>query len=250
MDTKESNHTFELVSGVSSSKAEDKKSRSLLELVQVGKSYPDTAGPNEILKNINLKVAPGEVLALLGASGSGKSTLLNLIGLIDTLDTGEMFLAGQNCSALTEDERSLMRKQHIGFIFQFHHLLADFTALENITLPALIAGVAPNEATSRGRELLLKVGLESKGTRYPNELSGGERQRCAVARSLINKPSLILADEPTGNLDTKLSIEVCELIMQLAQDCGSSAIIATHNPMLAAMIKNSLQVVDGVLLNS
>lgn len=220
-----------------------------LQLINVSKSHPQGHTTNHILTNINLTVARGEVIALLGRSGSGKSTLLNIVGLLDFFQEGTLLLNGANCTNLTSLQKSEVRKNNIGFVFQFHHLLADFTALENVTIPALILNQNSKTATKKATDLLEQVGLADKLNCYPSELSGGERQRVAIARALVNNPTILLADEPTGNLDSELSMEITNLILNLVKNYNSSAIIATHDLTIANKIGKQVTLMDGKLNN-
>lgn len=223
---------------------------SILKLENCSKLYREGSVDNTILKNVNFTLNKGEVVALLGTSGSGKSTMLNIMGLLDKLTSGSLFIKGKDCSNLNEKEKSEIRKNKLGFVFQFHHLLQDFTALENVILPSLIKAKKNVNVKKRGIQLLKDVGLESKAYKYPSELSGGERQRVAIARALINNPVLILADEPTGNLDSELSLEVCNLITNLVKKNNSAAIIATHDLTIANKIGNRVFLKDGRIVNS
>jgi lipoprotein-releasing system ATP-binding protein len=187
-----------------------------------------------ILKGINLQVEEGKSAAVSGRSGSGKSTLLNILGGLDCADEGKVFICGDEITSLSEKELTQYRSKRMGFIFQFHYLLKDFTALENIMLPAYIAGVKKKTALQRAKELLADVKLEDRGGHYPSQLSGGERQRVAVARSMVNDPALILADEPTGNLDPQNSELVSQLLYDSAQKRGKTLIVVTHDKKAAA----------------
>lgn len=223
----------------------------VLKLENIYKYYSEKGEADQsILKNISLELQQGTVTALVGASGSGKSTLLNIAGLLDVPSSGSVQIAGLETNNLTDFKKSIVRRNNIGFIFQFHHLLADFTLLENVIMPALINQVSAEEAQNTAAELLKDVGLVGKENRYPNELSGGERQRCAVARALINRPRLLLADEPTGNLDSMLSYAVADLIIELVERYNSSAIVVTHDMNIASKFKQQIHIKDGSLLTN
>ncbi|MGH7576631.1 MAG: ABC transporter ATP-binding protein [Longimicrobiales bacterium] len=200
-----------------------------------------------VLEGVEIGVARGEIVAIVGASGAGKSTLLHLLGCLDRPTAGDVILDGQPVAHLTERELASIRNRRIGFVFQFHHLLRDFTALENVMMPLLIAGTARSEAAERARDLLGRVGLSGRVTHKPNELSGGEQQRVAVARALVNQPAAILADEPSGNLDTHTSEELHDLFFRLRDEHGSALVLATHNRELADRADRVLLVKDAQL---
>jgi len=201
----------------------------------------------KVLKGINLFIEHGEIISVVGASGAGKSTLLHIIGTIDTPDQGSVAINNINISGLSDKRLSVFRNQEIGFVFQFHHLLPEFTALENICIPAFIAGKSKKEAEKEAERLLDIMGLSERSSHKPSELSGGEQQRIAVARALVNKPSVILADEPSGNLDSKSPIELHELFFQLRDMYKQTFIIVTHNKELANMADRKLEIVDGII---
>jgi len=201
----------------------------------------------EVLRGANLTVMAGEIVALLGPSGTGKSTLLQAVGLLEGGFGGKIEIAGVDASSLPSSERTALRRNHIGFVYQFHHLLPDFNAEENVILPQLVAGVARPRATERSRELLGALGLEHRLTHRPSQLSGGEQQRVAVARALANKPQLVLADEPTGNLDEVTSDKVLAQFLELVRGQGSAALVATHNERLAQRTDRVVRIHDGVL---
>ena len=202
----------------------------------------------DVLKGVDLAIAPGEIVALLGPSGSGKSTLLQAVGLLEGGFGGGIAIAGQDAAALSGDERTTLRRDHLGFVYQFHHLLPDFTALENVVLPQLIAGKPREEAEARGRELLTALGLGARLEHRPSQLSGGEQQRVAVARALANHPHLVLADEPTGNLDEATADKVLGELLRLVRGEGSASLIATHNERLALQMDRVVRLSDGVLV--
>ena len=212
----------------------------------ITKSFDDL----KILKGIDLEIREGEVIAIVGPSGAGKTTLLQILGTLDTPDQGELSIGGINPLNLSQKKLSAFRNQSIGFIFQFHQLLPEFTALENVILPALIKGVNMNDAKKEGMRLLASLGLENRATHKPSELSGGEQQRVAVSRSLINKPKVIFADEPSGNLDKNTSIELHELFFKLRNEFNQTFVIVTHNQTLADMTDRKLEMIDGLIVNS
>ena len=201
-----------------------------------------------MFKGLSLHVAEGEIVALVGQSGSGKSTLLHMAGLLDTPSAGQVIAAGQDAITMKEGERTLMRSRDIGFIYQFHHLLPEFTAQENVAMARVIAGEKPAEAGRKASILLKSLGLGQRLDHRPAELSGGEQQRVAIARALVNEPTLILADEPTGNLDPGTSAEVFELLMDQVRQRHIGALVATHNHDLAAKMDRTLELKDGRLV--
>lgn len=220
----------------------------LLELRGVSKGY-NHGRPNEIhvLNGVDLTVQKGEVVALVAPSGAGKSTLLHIAGLLDTPDAGDVKIAGNSVGQLSDRRRTSIRRQDVGFIYQFHHLLPEFTAAENIALPQLANGATLREATARAGDLLRQVGLDQRRSHRPAALSGGEQQRVAFCRALANEPRLLLADEPTGNLDPGTSELVFDVLMTLVRASGLSAVIATHNLELAARMDRQLRLNGGVL---
>jgi lipoprotein-releasing system ATP-binding protein len=199
----------------------------------------------EVLRGATLAVAPGEVVALVGPSGAGKSTLLHVAGLLERPDGGEVRLAGETCGGLPDDRRTELRRRYLGFVYQFHHLLPEFSALENVILPQMVNGTSRREAGKRARDLLTAVGLAERLDHRPARLSGGEQQRVAIARALANAPRLVLADEPTGNLDPHTAGQVFDLLLGTARQLGVGALIATHNPELAQRMDRRLTLVDG-----
>jgi lipoprotein-releasing system ATP-binding protein len=203
--------------------------------------------PIEVLKGVSLALGKGEAVAITGASGAGKSTLLHLLGALDRPTAGAVLVGGRDVSWLEEDELAEVRNRHIGFVFQFHHLLREFTALENVMMPALLAGLGLDEAARRARALLREVGLEHRETHKPRQLSGGEQQRVAVARGLVNQPLVLLADEPSGNLDTQTGERLHDLVFGLRANRDLSLILVTHNADLAGRADRMLRLQDGRL---
>jgi lipoprotein-releasing system ATP-binding protein len=217
----------------------------ILRLNGISKSYPQGKHLLHVLKDVNLEVKAGEVVSLLGSSGSGKSTLLQIIGLVDSATGGNIYLDNQRCNHLSEDELTKIRRDKIGYIYQFHHLLPEFSALENVMLPLLIAGKSKKEAEIQSKELLEKLGLGERLNNLPSELSGGEQQRVAIARALANKPLLLLADEPTGNLDHHNGMMILNLLLKEAKERKLTVIMVTHNLELANLTDRILALTDG-----
>ncbi|AMM53042.1 lipoprotein ABC transporter ATP-binding protein [Rufibacter sp. DG15C] len=216
----------------------------MLEARGLFKSY----GKLPVLKGIDLTIGDAEVVSIVGASGAGKSTLLHLLGTLDSPDAGEVYLQGQKISGMSNKEVARFRNQNIGFIFQFHNLLPEFTALENVCLPGFLANRPEKEVEQRAKELLEMLNLGERLDHKPSEMSGGEQQRTAVARALINSPKLIFADEPSGNLDSKNADELHHIFFKLREELGQTFVIVTHNPVLADMADRKLTMKDGYLL--
>lgn len=219
----------------------------VIECRQLWRVYTQGPAQIEVLKGIDLTVARGERVAIVGASGTGKSTLLHLLGGLDQPSQGEVWVNGVNLAAANEVARAKLRNQSLGFIYQFHHLLREFSALENAAMPLLIAGVDKEEAYPRAAELLSRVGLGQRLHHRPGELSGGERQRAAVARALINRPACVLGDEPTGNLDEANAGQVYDVMLELNQELGTSLVLVTHDPQLAKKLDRRLVITGGQL---
>jgi len=224
-------------------------SEPLLAVVDLCKSYGAGESRVDVLKGISIELGKGETVALLGASGAGKSTLMHILGALDRPTSGSVRYAGEDIFAKSESQLASFRNRSIGFVFQFHHLLPEFTALENVMMPAMINGTAKNEAVAAARSILREVGLEHRVTHKPGELSGGEQQRVAVARALVLQPQLLLADEPTGNLDMKTSESIHDLFEELHNSRGLSIIVVTHNERLAARTMRQIRLLDGKVLS-
>lgn len=202
----------------------------------------------EALRGVNMEVSEGEIVAIVGASGAGKSTLLQILGTLMPADSGRVEIAGTSVADLSEKALAAFRNRHIGFVFQFHHLLPEFSALENVMMPALIGGTSRKESESRARELLEMVGMQHRLTHKPVELSGGEQQRVAIARALINRPSVMLADEPTGNLDTSNRDEIIKMFMQVRDTLHQTIVMVTHDESLASVVDRKIVMSDGRIL--
>lgn len=213
----------------------------MIEIKGVTKSF----GSLQVLKGIDLRIEKGEIVSIVGPSGAGKTTLLQILGTLDKPDSGSVVVDGIETSTLSTNKLSEFRNTHLGFVFQFHQLLPEFTAIENIMIPAYIAGMKPKEARNRAEELLAFMGLSDRATHKPNELSGGEKQRVAVARALMNNPSVILADEPSGSLDSKNKEELHKLFFELRDKFGQTFVIVTHDETLATLTDRTIHLKDG-----
>ncbi|BBV04282.1 lipoprotein releasing system, ATP-binding protein [Providencia rettgeri DSM 1131] len=219
----------------------------LLVCEKLSKTYQEGTLSTQVLKNVSFSMGRGEMMAIVGSSGSGKSTLLHLLGGLDTPSEGNVIFRGQHINQLTSDERAAIRNKDLGFIYQFHHLLPDFTALENVAMPLLIGGIAKETAFAKATEMLEAVGLVHRAGHRPSELSGGERQRVAIARALVNEPALVLADEPTGNLDLRNADAIFELLGELNRTQRTAFLVVTHDMTLARRLSRQLEMRDGHL---
>ena len=222
-------------------------SETVIKLTELTRSFEQGGVRIDVLRGVNLSVNAGEIVALLGPSGSGKSTLLQAVGLLEGGFGGTIEIAGTDATTLSSDARTALRRDRIGFVYQFHHLLPDFNAQENVVLPQLVAGSSQGDADERAVELLNALGLGERLDHRPSQLSGGEQQRVAVARALANKPALVLADEPTGNLDEATADKVLAQFLELVRTQGSAALIATHNERLAARVDRVVRLHEGIL---
>lgn len=227
---------------------DDRPGEAVLRLVDLRRTYHQGARAIEVLAGASAAIYPGEAVALVGPSGAGKSTLLHTAGLLETPDTGDVIISGRHCARMSDAERTRVRRAEMGFIYQFHQLLPEFSALENVMMPQLIRGSSPRVAGARARDLLTSLGLADRLDHRPAELSGGEQQRTAIARALANAPRLILADEPTGNLDPKTAEVVFQELIALIREQRVAALIATHNMELAARMDRVLRMDGGLLV--
>lgn len=216
----------------------------MLSAKNITKSYGDL----QVLKGIDMSIQKGEIVSIVGASGAGKSTLLHILGTLDRPDQGSLFLENQDLIHLRNSDLSKLRNQKIGFIFQFHNLLPEFTAFENICIPGYIGNLNEKEVRNRAKELMLLLGIDQRGDHKPSELSGGEQQRSAVARALVNSPSIVFADEPSGNLDSKNAEELHKLFFKLRDELGQTFVIVTHNRELAELADRKIEMLDGKLV--
>jgi lipoprotein-releasing system ATP-binding protein len=219
----------------------------VVRLARLTRSFEQGGVRIDVLRGVDLTIGSGEIVALLGPSGTGKSTMLQAVGLLEGGFGGRIEIAGVDATELPSSDRTALRRNHLGFVYQFHHLLPDFTAEENVILPQLVAGTARDQAELRARELLSALGLEQRLDHRPSQLSGGEQQRVAVARALANRPQLVLADEPTGNLDEVTADKVLAQFLELVRGQGSAALVATHNERLAARMDRVVRLHEGVL---
>jgi lipoprotein-releasing system ATP-binding protein len=221
----------------------------LLQCHNVCKTYQEGELRTQVLKGVSFGIQAGELVSIIGTSGSGKSTLLHILGALDEATEGSVSFLGQDLSSLRSNKQANIRNQHLGFVYQFHHLLADFTALENVAMPLLIGGQKASRAKQAAQALLEKVGLGHRLSHRPSELSGGERQRVAIARALVNQPDLVLADEPTGNLDHKTALAIYDLMRQMNQEFGTAFLVVTHDSELAEKMDRQMHMQDGLLIN-
>ncbi|MGF1908360.1 lipoprotein-releasing ABC transporter ATP-binding protein LolD [Vibrio kasasachensis] len=221
----------------------------LLQCRDVTKIYHEGALETQVLKGVSFDLKRGELVAIIGTSGSGKSTLLHVLGALDDTSAGQVTFLGQELSKLSSNKQAKLRNRHLGFVYQFHHLLADFSALENVAMPLLIGGMKVAEAKQKAQALLEKVGLSHRVEHRPSELSGGERQRVAIARALVNSPDLVLADEPTGNLDHKTALAIYDLMRELNRESGTAFLVVTHDGELAGKMDRKLHMQDGLLVD-
>ncbi|MCK0099409.1 ABC transporter ATP-binding protein [Qipengyuania sp. S6317L1] len=222
-------------------------SKPIVQLRDLKRSFEQGGTRIDVLRGVNLDIMPGEIVALLGPSGSGKSTMLQAVGLLEGGFEGSINIAGEQAEKMASDQRTRLRREHLGFVYQFHHLLPDFNATENVVMPQMVGGIAEAEAKARAESLLTSLGLSHRLTHRPSQLSGGEQQRVAVARALANRPTLVLADEPTGNLDEATSDTVLGQFLELVRGEGSAALVATHNERLALRMDRVVRLHEGVL---
>ncbi|MDD1825340.1 lipoprotein-releasing ABC transporter ATP-binding protein LolD [Photobacterium sp. ZSDE20] len=220
-----------------------------LQCRDIRKTYREGSLDTEVLKGVSFEIEKGELVSIIGTSGSGKSTLLHILGALDDASAGSVSFLGQDLASLSSNKQAKLRNQHLGFVYQFHHLLSDFSALENVAMPLLIGGEKPAKAKQEAQLLLDKVGLSHRVDHRPSELSGGERQRVAIARALVNKPALVLADEPTGNLDHNTALSIYDLMRELNREYDTAFLVVTHDGELAGKMDRQLHMQDGLLVN-
>ncbi len=225
-------------------------SKRVLDLTGVKRTFHQGRQDLEILRGVNLAVNAGEIVALVGPSGAGKSTLLHIAGLLEPPDAGDVAIGGQSCNGMDDDASTAMRRDHLGFVFQYHHLLPEFSALENVAISGIISGLSHRQAWERAKEILGWMGLEDREKHRPARLSGGEQQRVAIARALASKPTLLLADEPTGNLDPATAAEVFDVLLKLVKGAGLAALVGTHNLELASRMDRVVRLEEGRLVDA
>ncbi len=225
-------------------------SKRVLDLTGVKRTFHQGRQDLEILRGVDLAVNAGEIVALVGPSGAGKSTLLHIAGLLEQPDAGDVAIGGQSCNGMDDDARTAMRRDHLGFVFQYHHLLPEFSALENVAIPGIVSGLSRRQARERAKEILGWMGLEAREKHRPARLSGGEQQRVAIARALAAKPTLLLADEPTGNLDPATAADVFDVLLKLVRGAGLAALVGTHNSELASRMDRVVRLEEGRLVDA
>lgn len=225
-------------------------SKRVLDLTGVKRTFHQGRQDLEILRGVDLAVNAGEIVTLVGPSGAGKSTLLHIAGLLEPSDAGDVAIGGQSCNGMDDDARTAMRRGHLGFVFQYHHLLPEFSALENVAIPGIISGLSRRQAWERAKEILGWMGLENREKHRPARLSGGEQQRVAIARALASKPTLLLADEPTGNLDPATAADVFDVLLKLVKGAGLAALVGTHNLELASRMDRVVRLEEGCLVDA
>ena len=221
----------------------------VIEAKGLGKTYSDGVSSLTIFEQLDFHLAAGETVGIVGSSGAGKTTLLNILGGLDSLSAGEVKLCGIDLGSASDKQVTALRNQHLGFVYQFHHLLAEFTAQENAAMPLIIAGMKKNQALEQASALLERVGLKARLSHKPSELSGGERQRVAIARALVNNPRVVMMDEPTGNLDEQTAQSIQELMLDLRRDSGTSFVVVTHDTQLASRMDRALRLEQGGLIS-
>ena len=236
------------VTGITGSSMVFSDRHPVLSLSGITRTFHQGREDLEVLKSVDLEISAGEIVGLVGPSGAGKSTLLHIAGLLETADGGEIYIDGENCNGMNDNQRTTVRRNSLGFVYQYHHLLPEFSALENVIIPQIISGTSKKEARSRASELLGWMGLEARETHRPARLSGGEQQRVAISRAIATSPKLLLADEPTGNLDPHTADDVFEVLLKLAKGANLAALIATHNPVLANKMDRVVKLEDGKLI--